>query len=105
MASLKELLNTMIAKINGKNEGVDLNENDETSPAFVKNRPFYKSTSIKEIASATGTVSDGRFSISSDNPGFTSGVEYTVNINGTEEVIVAEYHVLSGKIQPFLHSR
>lgn len=42
MASIKELLSAMIAKINGKNEGVDWNENDETSPAFVKNRPFYK---------------------------------------------------------------
>lgn len=42
MASIKELLQAMINKINGKNEGVDWNENDETSPAFVKNRPFYK---------------------------------------------------------------
>lgn len=41
MASIKELLTAMIAKINRKNEGVDWNENDETSPAFVKNRPFY----------------------------------------------------------------
>ena len=41
MASIKELLLSMINKINGKNEGVDWNENDETSPAFVKNRPFY----------------------------------------------------------------
>lgn len=41
MASIKELLQAMINKINGKNEGVDWNENDETSPAFVKNRPFY----------------------------------------------------------------
>ena len=41
MASIKQLLSAMIAKINGKNEGVDWNENDETSPAFVKNRPFY----------------------------------------------------------------
>ena len=41
MASIKELLTAMIAKINGKNEGVDWNENNETSPAFVKNRPFY----------------------------------------------------------------
>lgn len=42
MASIKELLQSMINKINGKNEGVDWNENDEASPAFVKNRPFYK---------------------------------------------------------------
>lgn len=41
MASIKELLSAMISKINGKNEGVDWNENDPESPAFVKNRPFY----------------------------------------------------------------
>lgn len=41
MASIKELLSAMISKINGKNEGVNWNENDPESPAFVKNRPFY----------------------------------------------------------------
>lgn len=47
MASIKELLQAMINKINGKNEGVDWNENDETSPAFVKNRPFYTSDPVE----------------------------------------------------------
>lgn len=98
----------IVTSVNGKSGDVELepgvksdwNENDETSLSFVKNRPFYKSTSIKEIASATGTVSSGGYLyISSDNPGFISGAEYTVNINGTEEVIVAEYHVLSGYVQ------
>lgn len=49
MASIKELLSAMIAKINGKNEGVDWNENDETSPAFVKNRPFYYDKSLVSV--------------------------------------------------------
>lgn len=50
MASIKELLSAMIAKINGKNEGVDWNENDETSPAVVKNRPFYEDSLLSVTA-------------------------------------------------------
>ena len=51
MASIKELLSAMISKINGKNEGVDWNENDPDSPAFVKNRPFYDTRKFsQEIA-------------------------------------------------------
>lgn len=38
--SLKQGLQELIG--GSSSEGVDWNENDETSPAFVKNRPFYK---------------------------------------------------------------
>ena len=98
----------LVTSVNGKTGDVELvsgvqsdwNENDETNLAFVKNRPFSKTTSVKEIVSATGTVSSGGgLDISSENPGFTSGVEYTVNINGTEEAIIAAYSNLSGYVQ------
>lgn len=66
MASIKELLQAMINKINGKNEGVDWNENDETSPAFVKNRPFYD----KSLVSVTHPIYTGMawYKVSDDVP-------------------------------------
>lgn len=66
----------------------------------LSDKPFSKTTSVKEVVSATGTVSSGGgLDISSENPGFASGVEYTVNINGTEETIIAAYSNLSGYVQ------
>ena len=91
MASIKELLSAMIAKINGKNEGVDWNENDETSPAFVKNRPFYTGETVitEIIPEQTYTLSSsGSFTVYADESGtypysLEAGKEYTVVYNGT----------------------
>lgn len=91
MASIKELLTAMIAKINGKNEGVDWNENNETSPAFVKNRPFYTGEAVltEIIPEQTYTLSSsGSFNIYEDTSGtyphsLEVGKEYTVVYNGT----------------------
>lgn len=92
MASIKELLQSMINKINGKNEGVDWNENDETSPAFVKNRTHYVTNEI--IPEQTVTVSmirDGLYvakiiDIRSD---FEEGKQYTVWWNSTQYECIA----------------
>ena len=91
MASIKELLSAMIAKINGKNEGVDWNENDETSPAFVKNRPFYTGEAVltEIIPEQTYTLSSsGSITMYVDQSGtcpysLEVGKEYTVVYNGT----------------------
>lgn len=91
MASIKELLQSMINKINGKNEGVDWNENDETSPAFVKNRPFYtgEPVFIEIIPEQTYTLSSsGSVTMYADQSGtypysLEAGKDYTVVYNGT----------------------
>ena len=97
MASIKELLTAMIAKINGKNEGVDWNENDETSPAFVKNRPFYTGEAVltEIISEQTYTLSSsGSSTMYVDQSGtypysLEVGKEYTVVYNGTTYVLTS----------------
>ena len=85
---------TLVVNSNGDLEVANYSWND------LSDKPFSKTTSVKEIVSATGTVSSGGgLDINSENPGFTSGVEYTVNINGTEEAIIAAYSNLSGYVQ------
>ena len=91
MASIKELLQSMINKINGKNEGVDWNQNDETSPAFVKNRPFYTGEPVftEIIPEQTYTLSSSEiFTMYADQSGtypysLEADKEYTVVYNGT----------------------
>lgn len=78
MASIKELLSAMISKINGKNEGVDWNENDPESPAFVKNRPFYDTRKFSQKIEFEG-VSTTLCKVSDNVPQQISGVE-TVNL-------------------------
>lgn len=78
MASIKELLSAMISKINGKNEGVNWNENDPESPAFVKNRPFYDTRKFSQKIEFEGK-SITLCKISDNVPEQISGVE-TVNL-------------------------
>lgn len=75
MASIKELLQSMINKINGKNEGVDWNENDETSPAFVKNRPFYANMKFSQEIAIEGGPSSTLCKVSDNVPEQLSGIE------------------------------
>ena len=65
-----------------------------------ENKPFFKKTTFKEIVSATGNVSSGgSLYINHENPSFVSGIEYTVDINGTKETIVAAYNLASNEIE------
>lgn len=111
MASIKELLSAMIAKINGKNEGVDWNENDETSPAFVKNRPFYtgKAVLTEIIPEQTYTLSSsGSYTMYVDQSGtypysLEVGKDYTIVYNGTTYELTSntiESTVYVGDINP-----
>lgn len=113
MASIKELLSAMIAKINGKNEGVDWNENDETSPAFVKNRPFYTGEAVltEIIPEQTYTLSSsGSFTMYVDQSGtypysLEVGKDYTIVYNGTTYELTSntiESTVYVGDINPVL---
>ena len=110
MATFKELMSAIISKLNCKVSSVngttpdengnvevqsvvqsDWNENNETSPAFVKNRPFYTGEPVfKEIIpEQTYTLSStGRFTIYADESGaypysLEPDKEYTVVYNGT----------------------
>lgn len=74
MASIKELLSAMISKINGKNEGVDWNENDPDSPAFVKNRPFYSTRKFSHEIEFEG-ISFTLCKVSDNVPELTSETE------------------------------
>ena len=90
MASIKELLTAMIAKINGKNEGVDWNENNETSPAFVKNRPFYDKSLVsvphpQDTGLAWYKVSDD---VPTGHPAAGDKISFMKNGNYGEGVII-----------------
>ena len=113
MASIKELLLSMINKINGKNEGVDWNENDETSPAFVKNRPFYTGEPVftEIIPEQTYTLSSsGSITTYIDSSGtypysLEVGKDYTVVYNGTTYELtsdIVEGIGVVGDIKPFV---
>lgn len=110
MATFKELMSAIISKLNCKVASVngttpdengnvevqsgvqsDWNENNETSPAFVKNRPFYTGEPVfKEIIpeQTYAMLSTGRFTIYADESGtypysLEPDKEYTVVYNGT----------------------
>ena len=110
MATFKDLLSAIISKLNCKVASVngttpdengnvevqsgvqsDWNENNETSPAFVKNRPFYTGEAVltEIIPEQTYTMSsNGPFTVYSDRSGtypysLEPGKEYTVVYNGT----------------------
>lgn len=92
MASIKELLQAMINKINGKNEGVDWNENDETSPAFVKNRTHYVTNEIIPEQTVTASMSNNGFYLAEINDmrsNFEVGKQYTVWWNSTQYECIA----------------
>ena len=120
MATLKDLLTTIISKLNGKVTTVngvspddsgnvevqlgaqsDWNQNDETSPAFVKNRPFYTGEPVftEIIPEQTYTLSStGRFTVYTDESGtyqysLEVDKEYTVVYNGTT------YKLTSGDVE------
>lgn len=82
VASIKELLSAMIAKINGKNEGVDWNENDETSPAFVKNRPFYEESLVSVPHPNMSGVAWYKVSSSVPSGDHSAGAAITLLANG-----------------------
>lgn len=110
MATFKELMSAIISKLNCKVASVngttpdengnvevqsgvqsDWNENNETSPAFVKNRPFYtgEPVFVEIIPEQTYTMSsNGRFTVFADESGaypysLEPDKEYTVVYNGT----------------------
>lgn len=110
MATFKELMSAIISKLNCKVASVngttpdengnvevqsgvqsDWNENNETSPAFVKNRPFYTGEPVfaEIIPEQTYTLSSsGRFTVYADESGaypysLEPDKEYTVVYNGT----------------------
>ena len=110
MATFKELMSAIISKLNCKVASVngttpdengnvevqsgvqsDWNENDESSLAFVKNRPFYtgEPVFVEIIPEQTYTLSsNGRVTIYSDESGtypysLEPDKEYTVVYNGT----------------------
>lgn len=100
---ISELANAMANTIippppnNSKNQQLIVGEDGIIRWA---DKPFFKKTTFKEIVSATGTASSGgSLYISHENPSFVSGIEYTVDINGTKETIVAAYNLASNEIE------
>ena len=54
LSTLKTILNGLIKKINEKADKSDLvqpdwNQNDETAADYIKNRPFYDATDLKQL--------------------------------------------------------
>lgn len=85
----------------------DWSVNDDTSPVYVKNRPFYETDPFEVNVVDETTLSRNDFyeagynecALSSDillNSGLVDGQEYTVTINGVNYVAIAK--VLSGTV-------
>ena len=62
----------------------DWNQNDNTQPDYVKNRPFYSETRNVTIEDAEYVALDGF-------PAFVTGDTVTVNVDGVEHSLVAYY--------------
>ena len=75
----------------GSQSGVqsDWNQNDDTKPDYVKNRPFYSETKTVTIENVTEGILEGF-------PGFVTGDTVTVNVDGVEHSLVAYYDESEG---------
>ena len=62
----------------------DWNQNDDTQPDYVKNRPFYSETKNVTVENVTDAKLDGF-------PAFVTGATVTVNVDGVEHSLVAYY--------------
>ena len=62
----------------------DWNQNDNTQPDYVKNRPFYNETKTVTVENVTDAKLEGF-------PAFVTGNTVTVNVDGVEHSLVAYY--------------
>ena len=62
----------------------DWNQNDDTQPDYVKNRPFYSETRNVTVENVTDAALEGF-------PTFVAGDTVTVNVDGVEHSLVAYY--------------
>lgn len=62
----------------------DWNQNDDTQPDYVKNRPFYSETRNVTVENVTNAALEGF-------PTFVAGDTVTVNVDGVEHSLVAYY--------------
>lgn len=62
----------------------DWNQNDDTQPDYVKNRPFYSETRNVTVENVTDAALEGF-------PVFVNGDTVTVNVDGVEHSLVAYY--------------
>ena len=92
MSNLYNLLKTIIEKLNSTKDTVnnlpqpDWNQNDDTQPDYVKNRPFYNETKIVTVENAADT------DVQLDGfPAFVTGDTVNVNVDGVEHSLVAYY--------------
>ena len=76
-------------KSTGSSAQADWNQNDDTQPDYVKNRPFYSETKTVTIENATAILLEGF-------PGFVTGDTVTVNVDGVEHSLVAYYDESEG---------
>ena len=89
--------NEEFAKRAGRNSGSqsgtqpDWNQNDETAPDYVKNRPFYS-----ETKTVTVTIENATDIILEGFPGFVTGDTVIVNVDGVEHSLVAYYDESEG---------
>lgn len=67
----------------------DWNQNDDTQPDYVKNRPFYSETKNVTIENVTDAKLEGF-------PTFVTGDTVTVNVDGVEHSLVAYYDESEG---------
>lgn len=89
---LQDILNTINELPSAGSGGVqvqsDWNENDETKASYVKNRPFWTGDPVETVLfDGDVVITEGAFYGESEL-GLEEGVEYNVNFNGSEYVLV-----------------
>ena len=97
--ALKQGLQELIGG-SSSGEGVDWNENDETSPAFVKNRTHYMTNEIiPEQTVTTHITRDGLYvaEINDMRSDFEVGKQYTVWWNSTQYECIASEHSVGNR--------
>ena len=103
--ALKQGLQELIGG-SSSGEGVDWNENDETSPAFVKNRTHYMTNEIIPEQTVIASMSNHGFYLAKINDmrsGFEVGKQYTVWWNSTQyeciatELGIGNVYLITGK--------
>lgn len=97
----KAVLNALNAKLDKADAGSDWNQNDNTKPDYIKNRPFYEETETTPILESQQIDFSQSFRIPTS---IVKGNTYLITWDGTDYTITAtEKEIIAGEIYiPYL---
>lgn len=97
----KAVLDALNAKLDKADAGSDWNQNDNTKPDYIKNRPFYESIFLTTVIEEQQIDFSSSFTIPND---IVAGNTYLITWDGTDYTITAiEKEIVAGEIYiPYL---